>query len=79
MKIVGFLSPHANLRTDAYGGDRDRRMRLAIELAEDARGMAGAQAVVCAVVRFRRRRERLESRRVNRSGGASERGRSRCN
>lgn len=35
--VASFLSPHANLRTDAYGGDRDRRMRLAIELAEDAR------------------------------------------
>lgn len=37
--VATFLSPHANMRTDAYGGDRKGRMRLAIELAADARNV----------------------------------------
>lgn len=32
-----FLSPLANKRTDAYGGSRDNRMRLALEIAEGVR------------------------------------------
>ena len=32
-----FLSPLSNLRTDAYGGDIEGRMRLPLEVAEVAR------------------------------------------
>ena len=32
-----FLSPISNIRTDAYGGDLKRRMRLVLEVAEAAR------------------------------------------
>lgn len=35
--IHSFLSPVANHRTDEYGGDRDGRMRLALEIAEAVR------------------------------------------
>jgi 2,4-dienoyl-CoA reductase-like NADH-dependent reductase (Old Yellow Enzyme family) len=35
--INQFLSPVANRRTDAYGGDREGRMRFALELAESVR------------------------------------------
>ncbi|MGO4836877.1 NADH:flavin oxidoreductase/NADH oxidase, partial [Rhizobiaceae sp. 2RAB30] len=35
--VASFLSPHSNIREDAYGGDRERRMRLAVEIAMDAR------------------------------------------
>jgi 2,4-dienoyl-CoA reductase-like NADH-dependent reductase (Old Yellow Enzyme family) len=35
--IHQFLSPIANRRTDAYGGDREGRMRFALELAESVR------------------------------------------
>lgn len=35
--LASFLSPHSNLRRDAYGGDREGRMRLALEVAADAR------------------------------------------
>lgn len=35
--IHGFLSPVTNRRTDAYGGDRQGRMRYALEVAETVR------------------------------------------
>ncbi len=35
--IHSFLSPVANTRADAYGGDRNGRMRLALEIAESVR------------------------------------------
>ncbi len=35
--IHQFLSPVTNRRSDAYGGDRDGRMRLALEIAEAVR------------------------------------------
>ena len=35
--IHTFLSPVANMRTDAYGGDLNGRMRLALEIAEGVR------------------------------------------
>ena len=34
-----FLSPLANKRTDAYGGSRENRMRLALEIAESVRAV----------------------------------------
>ncbi|MCB1397692.1 MAG: NADH:flavin oxidoreductase/NADH oxidase [Rhodobacter sp.] len=37
--VASFLSPKANLRDDAYGGARDNRMRLAIEIARDVRAV----------------------------------------
>ena len=37
--VASFLSPLANLRDDAYGGSRDNRMRLAIEIARDIRAV----------------------------------------
>ncbi|MDR0810344.1 MAG: NADH:flavin oxidoreductase/NADH oxidase [Gemmobacter sp.] len=36
--IHQFLSPLRNLRTDGYGGDREGRMRFALEIAEAVRG-----------------------------------------
>ncbi len=36
--IHSFYSPISNTRTDAYGGDRAGRMRLALEVAEAVRG-----------------------------------------
>lgn len=35
--IHSFLSPVSNDRTDAYGGDRERRMRFALEVAQAVR------------------------------------------
>jgi 2,4-dienoyl-CoA reductase-like NADH-dependent reductase (Old Yellow Enzyme family) len=35
--IHSFYSPISNRRTDAYGGDRSRRMRFALEVAESVR------------------------------------------
>ena len=37
--IQSFLSPIGNARTDAYGGDLKRRMRLALEVTEAVRGV----------------------------------------
>lgn len=37
--VQSFLSPASNMRTDAYGGDLDGRIRLALELAEAVRGV----------------------------------------
>lgn len=37
--ISSFLSPHANRRTDNYGGALDNRMRLGIEVAEAIRAV----------------------------------------
>lgn len=37
--IQSFLSPIGNVRTDAYGGDLKRRMRLALEVTEAVRGV----------------------------------------
>lgn len=36
--IASFLSPVSNRRKDRYGGDRDGRMRLALEVTEAVRG-----------------------------------------
>lgn len=36
--IHSFYSPISNTRSDAYGGDRERRMRFALEVAEAVRG-----------------------------------------
>ena len=45
--IHSFLSPVANTRNDAYGGDLEGRMRLALEIAEfRAPALAGRQAAV---------------------------------
>jgi len=35
--VASFLSPHSNRREDDYGGSRDNRMRLALEVARDVR------------------------------------------
>jgi 2,4-dienoyl-CoA reductase-like NADH-dependent reductase (Old Yellow Enzyme family) len=35
--VASFLSPITNKRTDEYGGSRENRMRLAIEIARDVR------------------------------------------
>ncbi len=35
--VATFLSPQSNLRDDHYGGSRDNRMRLALEIARDVR------------------------------------------
>ncbi|MFG1347780.1 NADH:flavin oxidoreductase/NADH oxidase [Xanthobacter autotrophicus DSM 431] len=35
--LHSFLSPHANLRTDAYGGSRENRMRFPLEVFEAVR------------------------------------------
>ena len=35
--VTSFLSPISNQRTDAYGGDREGRMKLAIEIAQRVR------------------------------------------
>jgi len=35
--VASFLSPRSNLRDDEYGGSRDNRMRLALEIARDVR------------------------------------------
>jgi 2,4-dienoyl-CoA reductase-like NADH-dependent reductase (Old Yellow Enzyme family) len=37
--INEFLSPHANARTDEYGGSRENRMRLALEVTEAVRSV----------------------------------------
>lgn len=37
--VTSFLSPLANHRSDAYGGDRDRRMRLALRIASRVRAV----------------------------------------
>ncbi|MBP0593305.1 hypothetical protein J8I87_27100 [Paraburkholderia sp. LEh10] len=38
--IHSFLSPIANRRDDEYGGDRDGRMRFALEIASTVRALA---------------------------------------
>lgn len=35
--LHSFLSPVANMRTDGYGGDREGRMRIVLEIAEELR------------------------------------------
>jgi 2,4-dienoyl-CoA reductase-like NADH-dependent reductase (Old Yellow Enzyme family) len=35
--VASFLSPHSNRREDGYGGSRENRMRLALEIARDVR------------------------------------------
>ena len=39
--LCQFLSPFSNKRTDEYGGDRDRRMRMAIEVLRTVRNRVG--------------------------------------
>src|ERR1043166_2075499 len=41
-----FLSPRSNIRTDAYGGDCDRRVRLVAELIEGIRSVCGRAFIV---------------------------------
>jgi 2,4-dienoyl-CoA reductase-like NADH-dependent reductase (Old Yellow Enzyme family) len=41
-----FLSPLTNHRTDGYGGDRDGRMRFAVEVTEAVRAAVGADVPV---------------------------------
>ncbi len=44
--IAQFLSPHANRRRDAYGGDLAGRMRFALEVVEAVRRAAGREYTV---------------------------------
>lgn len=37
--VASFLSPVSNKRTDRYGGSRENRMRLAVEIARDVRAV----------------------------------------
>ncbi len=37
--VASFLSPQSNLREDEYGGSRENRMRLALEIAADVRAV----------------------------------------
>ncbi len=39
--VMDFMSPYTNARTDAYGGDWERRMRLPCEIVQAARAAAG--------------------------------------
>lgn len=41
-----FLSPLSNTRVDGYGGSRERRMRLALEVVRAVRSEAGAQVPI---------------------------------
>jgi len=41
-----FLSPHANRRTDAYGGSVEKRLRLALEIIEAIRAEVGREFVL---------------------------------
>ena len=46
--INQFLSPFSNMRTDEYGGDADRRMRMALEVLRAVRNKVGADfPVLC--------------------------------
>lgn len=46
-QLVGeFLSPHFNRREDAYGGSLENRCRLAIEVAQEIRRVAGSDYTV---------------------------------
>jgi len=46
--LCQFLSPFSNKRTDEYGGDRDRRMRMAIEVLRAVRREVGSDfPVIC--------------------------------
>ena len=59
--LHSFYSPLGNDRTDAYGGSRENRMRLILEVAEAVRGrMAKRQAAVRAHVLHRWGGRRLE-------------------
>ena len=44
--IHQFISPVSNKRTDAYGGNEEGRMRLALEVIDAVRGAAGPDMVV---------------------------------
>jgi 2,4-dienoyl-CoA reductase-like NADH-dependent reductase (Old Yellow Enzyme family) len=44
--ISEFLSNHANMRTDEWGGELKNRMRLLKEVYEDVRGRLGPEAVI---------------------------------
>jgi 2,4-dienoyl-CoA reductase-like NADH-dependent reductase (Old Yellow Enzyme family)/thioredoxin reductase len=44
--INQFLSPFSNKRTDDYGGDPDRRMRMAIEVLRTVRNQVGSDFLV---------------------------------
>ncbi len=44
--INQFLSPFSNKRTDEYGGDPDRRMKMAIEVLRTVRNQVGSDFLV---------------------------------
>lgn len=44
--LASFLSPHANQRTDAYGGSFEKRLTLALNLARRSREALGEKAIV---------------------------------
>jgi len=44
--INQFLSPFSNKRTDEYGGDPDRRMRMAVEVLRTVRNQVGSDFLV---------------------------------
>jgi 2,4-dienoyl-CoA reductase-like NADH-dependent reductase (Old Yellow Enzyme family)/NADPH-dependent 2,4-dienoyl-CoA reductase/sulfur reductase-like enzyme len=44
--INQFLSPFSNQRTDEYGGDPDRRMRMAVEVLRAVRNQVGSEFTV---------------------------------
>jgi 2,4-dienoyl-CoA reductase-like NADH-dependent reductase (Old Yellow Enzyme family) len=46
MPLQHFLSPFFNQRTDEYGGDQDRRMRVLIEILKGARAAMGPTRAV---------------------------------
>ena len=70
--LHSFLSPLSNTRGDAYGGDRDGRMRLPLQVAaRGARGVAGRAPAVLPHVDGGRRRDRLVARGLGRAGAAS--------
>jgi 2,4-dienoyl-CoA reductase-like NADH-dependent reductase (Old Yellow Enzyme family) len=45
--ISQFLSPHTNQRTDAWGGDFERRLRFLAAICEEVRGQVGPDYPVC--------------------------------
>ena len=46
MLIAAFMSPHANQRTDRYGGSLENRLRFPIEVIEAVREAAGPNLIV---------------------------------
>ena len=44
--LCAFLSPLANQRTDCYGGDAERRLRLPLEILQDIRQACGPEFLI---------------------------------